>query len=163
MSASPELVRQEAVVTRDQILRQRAEKQRVLRGTQQAVLHDEAVAVHAQRDLLTLRFRRESIVHDSQIVHMHIIGADGQRPGAEGVVLPPQLIRLARIVVKDKNALIGPLALQRQPRRPQHKLLTVDAGSKTDSAACRRAVEGGLEIIVRAERQCRHGSSPYTI
>ena len=122
------LIWQETVVARDEIPRQRPEKQRILRGAKRAFFHIKAVTVYVQRHFLSLHGRVKRVVDDGKIFHLHSVGADGQRPGTEGVELLPVGVDLFCIVAPEQHGLIGTRTLQKEVRCPEHELLPVDPG-----------------------------------
>ena len=63
------------------------------------MLHVKIVRVDGQSDLLSLGLRVQRVIHDGQVLHGDVVGADGQSPCAEGVVLLSVGVDLVRVVV----------------------------------------------------------------
>ena len=156
----PQLIREEAVVALDQIRRQRAEEERVLRGAQQTAIHLKIVAIDAQRNLLPLFGGVKRVVDDRKITHAHTVGADCHSPGAEGVVLTPLLVKLPGVIVPDQDALCSALSDQMQTGRPDDKLLPPDTFAETEHGAGLCAVNRGLEIFTRKNKYFSHTGFP---
>ena len=89
-----QLIAQKAVVACDQVIGQRARKQRILRGGKAAVFHQKIIAQHRKCHFLPFFFGEQSIVDDGKVAHRHMIGADCHGIGAEGVVFAAETFDL---------------------------------------------------------------------
>ena len=155
-TAAPQLVRQKAPVTLDQICRQGTEKQRVLGGGQAAVFHGKVIAADAQRHLLSLFFRVEGIVDDGEIPNRDSVGAYRHGPGPECVVFAALLVELQRIVIIHDYGVFRPFSAERDSPRADDKLLTVLPRSQMNHGAFLRAINDRLQIICRCYKYFKH-------
>ena len=162
-AVNAQLVRQKAVVALDEIRRQWAEKQRVLRGAERAVGHRETVPVNAQRHLLAFDAGVQRVVDNREISHLNIVGTHGQRPGAESVVLAPLTVKLLGVIAPEQHGIFRTLALQPEARRFEHELLPVHPCLKTDAGSGLRTVKYSLHVVPGTDKIFSHrdGSHYY--
>ena len=121
----PQLGRQQVHIAQDQILGQGTHKEGVLGGAENAILHQEIVSVDAESHLLALLPGREGVVFHREAAHGHAVRADGQGPGAKGIVFPPVGMELLGVVVIDQPRLLRPGAEEAETRRSDLQLLPV--------------------------------------
>ena len=122
-------------------------KQGILRGGKTAVFHLKTVAKHGQSHFLTFLLGVSGVVDHGEVAHRHMICADRQRPGAEGVVFPPLFVLLLGIIVMADQGFIHVLARQRNVGDAQHGLLPVCAGVQIDGIVRGQAVKERLQVF----------------
>ena len=158
-SAPAQLRGEKAVIPLDQVLRQRADEQRVLGGAQRAVLTAKVVPVHRQGNLLSLFGRFQGVIDDGEVFQCHAVGAHGQRPGAKGVVFLPVRVNLLCVVPVNKGGFLRPRTDDGDAGCLDHHLLPVYAFRQMNDGAFCCAVKYRLEILSRlhGDFMC-HGS-----
>lgn len=143
-----QVIGQKAVVALDQIFRERTEEQSILGGSEPAVFHMKVIRVDSQSDLLSLCFRVQGVIHDSQVLHGDVVRADRHGPCPEGVVFFAVRMDLVRVVVPDDAGFVHAGAPNRHGRHENSAFYAKIAFRKLNKVTWLAVIQNGLKVVV---------------